>query len=69
VCLDEPAAGLDARESEELGQRLRALADAGQSTLLMVAASLGAGPWRAARSASPSGRARPGRDRLRGDGA
>ena len=35
VCLDEPAAGLDARESEELGRRLRALADAGQSTLLI----------------------------------
>jgi branched-chain amino acid transport system permease protein len=35
VCLDEPAAGLDARESSELGQRLRALADAGQSTLLI----------------------------------
>jgi branched-chain amino acid transport system permease protein len=35
VCLDEPAAGLDARESSELGQRLRALADRGQSTLLI----------------------------------
>jgi branched-chain amino acid transport system permease protein len=35
VCLDEPAAGLDVRESEELGGRLRALADAGQSTLLI----------------------------------
>jgi branched-chain amino acid transport system permease protein len=35
VCLDEPAAGLDVRESQELGQRLRALADAGQSTLLI----------------------------------
>ncbi len=35
VCLDEPAAGLDARESAELGQRLRALADRGQSTLLI----------------------------------
>jgi len=35
ICLDEPAAGLDMRESEELGQRLRALADAGQSTLLI----------------------------------
>jgi branched-chain amino acid transport system permease protein len=35
VCLDEPAAGLDVRESEELGQRLRALADHGQSTLLI----------------------------------
>jgi len=35
VCLDEPAAGLDTRESEELGRRLRALADRGQSTLLI----------------------------------
>jgi branched-chain amino acid transport system ATP-binding protein len=35
LCLDEPAAGLDARESEELGQRLRELADRGQSTLLI----------------------------------
>jgi branched-chain amino acid transport system ATP-binding protein len=35
ICLDEPAAGLDARESGELGQRLRALADRGQSTLLI----------------------------------
>jgi len=35
VCLDEPAAGLDARESEELGQRLRALAGRGQSMLLI----------------------------------
>jgi branched-chain amino acid transport system permease protein len=35
VCLDEPAAGLDARESGELGERLRALADHGQSTLLI----------------------------------
>ena len=35
VCLDEPAAGLDTRESEELGRRLRALADAGQSMLLV----------------------------------
>ena len=35
VCLDEPAAGLDARESEELGQCLRALADRGQTTLLI----------------------------------
>jgi ABC-type branched-subunit amino acid transport system ATPase component len=35
VCLDEPAAGLDVRESDELGQRLRALADGGQSTLLI----------------------------------
>jgi branched-chain amino acid transport system permease protein len=35
ICLDEPAAGLDMRESEELGGRLRALADSGQSTLLI----------------------------------
>jgi branched-chain amino acid transport system permease protein len=35
VCLDEPAAGLDVRESSELGRRLRALADRGQSTLLI----------------------------------
>src|SRR5262249_34722571 len=35
VCLDEPAAGLDTRESAELGARLRALADQGQSMLLI----------------------------------
>jgi branched-chain amino acid transport system permease protein len=35
VCLDEPAAGLDVRESEEFGRRLRALADRGQSALLI----------------------------------
>jgi ABC-type branched-subunit amino acid transport system ATPase component/ABC-type branched-subunit amino acid transport system permease subunit len=35
LCLDEPAAGLDTRESEDLGRRLRALADRGQSTLLI----------------------------------
>jgi branched-chain amino acid transport system permease protein len=35
LCLDEPAAGLDTRESEELGQCLRALARQGQSTLLI----------------------------------
>ncbi len=35
VCLDEPAAGLDTNESEELGRRLRRLADAGQSMLLV----------------------------------
>ena len=35
VCLDEPAAGLDTQESEELGRRLRGLADAGQSMLLV----------------------------------
>ena len=35
VCLDEPAAGLDTRESEELGGRLRRLADEGQAMLLV----------------------------------
>jgi branched-chain amino acid transport system ATP-binding protein len=35
VCLDEPAAGLDTRESEELGVRLRRMADEGQSMLLV----------------------------------
>ena len=35
LCLDEPAAGLDARESEELGRSLRELADSGQTTLLI----------------------------------
>jgi branched-chain amino acid transport system permease protein len=35
LCLDEPAAGLDTRESEELGRTLRDLADRGQSTLLI----------------------------------
>jgi branched-chain amino acid transport system ATP-binding protein len=35
VCLDEPAAGLDTTESEELGRRLRRLADGGQSMLLV----------------------------------
>jgi branched-chain amino acid transport system permease protein len=35
LCLDEPAAGLDTRESAELGERLRALADQGQSMLLI----------------------------------
>jgi branched-chain amino acid transport system permease protein len=35
LCLDEPAAGLDARESEELGRSLRDLADRGQTTLLI----------------------------------
>jgi branched-chain amino acid transport system ATP-binding protein len=35
LCLDEPAAGLDSRESDELGVRLRELADRGQSTLLI----------------------------------
>jgi branched-chain amino acid transport system ATP-binding protein len=35
LCLDEPAAGLDTGESEELGQRLRTLADKGNSMLLI----------------------------------
>jgi branched-chain amino acid transport system permease protein len=35
LCLDEPAAGMDTRESQALGQRLRELADLGQSTLLI----------------------------------
>jgi ABC-type branched-subunit amino acid transport system ATPase component len=35
LCLDEPAAGLDTRESQELGARLRGLADQGQSMLLI----------------------------------
>ncbi len=35
LMLDEPAAGLDTHESEILGARLRAVADAGQSTLLI----------------------------------
>ena len=35
ICLDEPAAGLDTHESEELGLRLRGLADAGQALLLV----------------------------------
>jgi branched-chain amino acid transport system permease protein len=35
VCLDEPAAGLDTNESQQLGVRLRELADQGQSTLLI----------------------------------
>jgi ABC-type branched-subunit amino acid transport system ATPase component/branched-subunit amino acid ABC-type transport system permease component len=35
LCLDEPAAGLDTNESEQLGARLRQLADHGQSTLLI----------------------------------
>ncbi len=35
LCLDEPAAGLDTHESEELGHRLRQIADAGTATLLI----------------------------------
>jgi branched-chain amino acid transport system ATP-binding protein len=35
VCLDEPAAGLDTSESEELGRRLRAVVDGGTSMLLI----------------------------------
>ncbi len=35
ICLDEPAAGLDRQESEELGRTLRDLADRGQTTLLI----------------------------------
>jgi branched-chain amino acid transport system ATP-binding protein len=35
VCLDEPAAGLDTGESEELGRRLRTLVDGGQAMLLV----------------------------------
>jgi branched-chain amino acid transport system ATP-binding protein len=35
LCLDEPAAGLDAGESAELGRRLRRLADGGASMLLI----------------------------------
>jgi branched-chain amino acid transport system ATP-binding protein len=35
LCLDEPAAGLDSRESEELGRRLREVAGAGQAMLLV----------------------------------
>jgi branched-chain amino acid transport system ATP-binding protein len=35
LCLDEPAAGLDVQEGEELGRRLREVVDAGTSTLLI----------------------------------
>jgi branched-chain amino acid transport system ATP-binding protein len=35
LLLDEPAAGLDTRESKDLGQRLRKIADAGTATLLI----------------------------------
>lgn len=35
VCLDEPAAGLDSRESETLGRQLRMIADGGTGMLLI----------------------------------
>lgn len=35
LCLDEPAAGLDTRESEQLGQRLRNIVQTGTSMLLV----------------------------------
>jgi branched-chain amino acid transport system ATP-binding protein len=35
LCLDEPAAGLDTTESEELGRRLRKVVDSGTSILLV----------------------------------
>jgi branched-chain amino acid transport system ATP-binding protein len=35
ICLDEPAAGLDTLESQELGRRLRAVADRGTGLLLV----------------------------------
>jgi branched-chain amino acid transport system permease protein len=35
LCLDEPAAGLDTREGEELGRRLRDVVDAGTPMLLI----------------------------------
>jgi branched-chain amino acid transport system ATP-binding protein len=35
LCLDEPAAGLDTQESEELGHRLRRVVDNGTSILLV----------------------------------
>jgi branched-chain amino acid transport system ATP-binding protein len=35
LCLDEPAAGLDTHESNDLGRRLRRIADAGTTTLLI----------------------------------
>jgi branched-chain amino acid transport system ATP-binding protein len=35
LCLDEPAAGLDVNESEELGRRLREIVDAGTAMLLV----------------------------------
>jgi len=35
LCLDEPGAGLDTHESEELGRQLRQIANAGTATLLI----------------------------------
>ena len=35
LCLDEPAAGLDTREGQELGRRLRSVVDAGTPMLLV----------------------------------
>jgi branched-chain amino acid transport system ATP-binding protein len=35
LCLDEPAAGLDTHESEDLGKRLRQIASSGTTTLLI----------------------------------
>jgi branched-chain amino acid transport system ATP-binding protein len=35
LCLDEPAAGLDTHESEQLGRQLRNLVDGGQAMLLV----------------------------------
>ena len=35
LCLDEPAAGLDTHESDDLGRRLRRIADSGTTTLLI----------------------------------
>jgi branched-chain amino acid transport system ATP-binding protein len=35
VCLDEPAAGLDSKESRELGRRLRSVVDRGTAMLLV----------------------------------
>jgi branched-chain amino acid transport system ATP-binding protein len=35
ICMDEPAAGLDTNESEELGHHLRQVVDAGTSILLV----------------------------------
>ena len=35
LCMDEPAAGLDTEESQELGKRIRSLVDGGLSVLLI----------------------------------